>query len=536
MWNPSRRELLNVAAQGLAAVALRGADTGKTRVALVASTHSKLAKPSSIEDPLDYARVRDMVWKAIEYGRPRAGSLEAKIKPGSWVVIKPNIIGLPPRPTWRTGDTTDLRVTKAVLEYVAEKSRAARITVAEGGSYRRIGDETPDSIMRQNGVHVDALTADWGDTYAGLSNHTLGDVLKEVSARFPNKKFDYVDLAYDPVRDESGQFKWMDVPRSPNGVGAFGEKKIYVPANTIVNCDFLVTVPVMKVHLMCGMTGCLKNYVGTAPRIVYANPGAFSNSLLHSNHSLEGRIDSFITDLAAFHPPDYCVVDAIRGLQHSEHRINRPDQEVRSNVILAGEDPVATDALMARLIGYQHTDIEYLHMASQRLMGTMDFRNIDVLGDDPDRLRRKWGKPNNWYGRCNRQWLVTQDPAADLKAWARLTSPVDTLHFAQWQRPASASTTYKSAVKVVADGNRKAFLWVGARGRVTAFLNGEKVMEEEGTTRYRPGQFQAPVALRSGENLLTFEMKPLGDQADLSALLVGPENDGDTVEGIRWTV
>jgi hypothetical protein len=91
-------------------------------------------------------------------------------------------------------------------------------------------------------------------------------------------------------------------------------------------------------------------------------------------------------------------------------------------------------------------------------------------------------------------------------------------------------------VKVVAEGGRKAFLWVGARGRVTAFLNGEKVMEEEGATRYRVGQFQKPVELRSGENLLSFEVKALAEQADLSVLLVGPENDGDTVEGIRWTV
>ena len=35
---------------------------------------------------------------------------------------------------------------------------------------------------------------------------------------------------------------------------------------------------------------------------------------------------------------------------------------------------------------------------------------------------------------------------------------------------------------MVAEGNRKAFLWAGARGQVTAFLNGEKVMEEEGIT------------------------------------------------------
>lgn len=276
--------------------------------------------------------------------------------------------------------------------------------------------------------------------------------------------------------------------------------------------------------------------MGTAPRIVYTNKGSFSNNDLHSKHALEGRVDSFVIDLAAFHPPDYCVVDAIRGLQHYEHRIDRPDQEVRSNIILAGEDPVATDAVIANIMGYKPEDIEYLHMASQRQMGTMDLRSVDVVGDEPDRVRRKWGKANNWYGRCNRQWLLTQDASAELKTWARYSSPVDTLHFAQWQRPSSESTTYKSAVRVVADGNRKAMLWVGVRGRVTAFLNGEKVMEEEGTTRYRPGQFQAPVTLRSGENLLMFEVKPLADQADLSALLVGPQNDGDTVDGIRYTV
>ena len=59
-------------------------------------------------------------------------------------------------------------------------------------------------------------------------------------------------------------------------------------------------------------------------------------------------------------------------------------------------------------------------------------------------------------------------------------------------------------------------------------------MEEEGITSFRPGQFQQPVELRSGENLLVFELKPITDQADLSALLVGTQNDGDSVEGIRW--
>jgi uncharacterized protein (DUF362 family) len=530
----NRRAFFAASAQGLAALSLRGSPPEKARIGLVVSSHSKLAQPSSIEDPLDYPRVRDMVWKAIEYGRPRAGSLEAKIKPGSWVVIKPNIGSLPPRQSYLIGDTTDMRVAKAVLEYVATKSRAARITVAEGGTYRRVGDPATDNVMFQNGVHVDAFTYSW-DQFPGFKG-TLGDMLKEARAGFPGKKFDYADLAYDPVRDQSGQFRWMDVPRSPNGVGAFGEKKVYVPANTIINCDFLITVPVMKVHGGCGITACLKNYVGTGPRIVYAPPGTFANNGLHNEHSLEGRSDSFITDLAAFHPPDYCVVDAIRGLQYYEHSINRPDQFMRSNMILAGEDPVAVDSLVATIMDFQPTDIEYLNMASQRQMGVMELRNADVAGDDPARVRRHWAKPRDWFGRCNRQWLLTQDASADIKTWARFTAPTDTLHFAKWQPPVSDAAVYKSAVRVIADGNRKAFLSVGAHGRLRAFLNGEKVMEEQATTRYRIAQFQKPVELRSGENLLVFELKPVSEQVDLSVLLAGPENDGGTVGGIRWSV
>jgi uncharacterized protein (DUF362 family) len=138
--------------------ALGAAPADRSRVGLVQSTDKQLGRPSSGEEPLDYERVRDMVWLAIEYGRPHAGSLEAKIKPGSWVVIKPNIVSLLTRDAYRTGDVTDLRVVRAVVEYVARKSRASRITVAAGGSYRGFHDPLTDTVLRQYGNRIDALT------------------------------------------------------------------------------------------------------------------------------------------------------------------------------------------------------------------------------------------------------------------------------------------------------------------------------------------------------------------------------------------
>ena len=349
MYSLSRRTFLAASAAVAASPALAAS---KTRLGLVHSTHRRLARPASPEAELDYEQVRDMVWQAIGYGRPRANSLEAKIKPGCWVVLKPNIVSLRPRRGYRTGDITDMRVLKAVLEYVATHSKAKRITIAEGGSYRNLHDPETTAVIIQDGRRVNAVTFDWGDQEWNGFSGSMGGMIDEAAHRFPEKAFDYVDLAYDAIREPDGKFRRIEVPRASNGIGAFSSQASYYVTHTITECDFLITIPVLKVHNQCGITCCLKNYVGTAPRIAYARDGGFSNNLLHQEHSVDYRIDPFITDLAAFHPPDYAVIDGIRGLQYSEHNIGKPDQMIRSNLIVAGEDSIAADALAAHLIGW----------------------------------------------------------------------------------------------------------------------------------------------------------------------------------------
>jgi uncharacterized protein (DUF362 family) len=530
-----RREFLLASANMLAATALAGSEQNHPRIGLVRSTHTKLPRPSPVDDLLDYERVRDMVWKAIEYGRPRAGSLAAKIPPGSWVVVKPNIVFLRPQGGYRTGDVTDPRVTRAVLEYVARNSEARRITLAEGGSYRSVKDPVDTDCVWQDGRRVDALCFDWGaEEFPGWRG-SWGEALDGFREDFPDKKFDYVDLSYDAVRGKSGEFCRLEVPKAANGAGAFGARPDYFVTNTITGCDFLINVPVAKIHLDCGITACFKSYVGTAPREAYAPPGAFWNAILHKEHSVEGRIDPFIADLAAFHPPDYNVVDGLRGLQYMEHNNHRPDQMLQNNFILAGEDTVAVDSLVADSMGFNPWDIEFIHMAAQRGLGIMDLRAVEVMGDEPDAVRQRWGKPRGWFGRCNREWRVTRNPESSAGVWDRYTAPADTLHFAQWDGRAPApGSRYGAAVRVHVDGHRKGFLWVGLLGQLTARLNGEIVLERDNQTRYRIGQFRRPVELKPGENLLELHVQALGPDARLSVLLVGPQNDGDTLAGLRW--
>lgn len=535
MESLSRRQMLWAASAAAGFPGSLFGAGGKTRIGLVPSNYSKLQRPSSVADALDYERVRDMVWTAIRLGTPRAGSLEAKIRPGAWVVVKPNIVGLRGREFYRTGDITDFRVTRAVIEYVARFTKAGRITMAEGGSYRRLTDPAKDNVIYQDGVHRDAMTFDWGtEEFPGLGG-SFGGMLAEFRTQFPGHGFDYVDLSYDAVRDASGNFRRIEVPKAPNGTGAFGARPDYFVTNTIRNCDFLITVPVMKVHLQSGITCCLKNYVGTAPREAYAVPGTFHNARLHSGHSVEGRIDPFICDLAAFHPPDYAVVDGLRGLQYQEHNCGVSDQMVQSNLVMAGEDPVAIDSLAALLLGYNPWDIEFLHMADKRQMGRRDLAFADVLGGDAEALRRRWAKPKAWFGRGNRLWRVTANPSAPVETWKPAEIPTDTLHFDRWSgRAVTPGNRFAAATRVQSDGHAKAFLWIGATGKFEAELNGKTVLSEENRTRYRQGQFQQAVELRPGMNELVVRVEALENAARMSAFLIGPRNDGDTVEGIRW--
>jgi len=530
-----RRQLLQAAAGAAALTGLQGGSPVRPRIGLVPSTYPRLARPSSVDDPLDYERVRDMVWTAIRLGTPRAGSLEAKIRPGSWVVVKPNIVGLRGREFYRTGDITDMRVTRAVLEYVARFTKAGRITLAEGGSYRSLKDPAKDNVVYQDGVRRDAMTFDWGAEEFPGTGGSFEDMLAGFRKEFPGHGFDYVDLSYDCVRDRAGRFRRLETPRAPNGVGAFGARPDYFVTNTICKCDFLITVPVMKIHLQSGITCCLKNYVGTAPREAYAVPGTFHNAQLHSGHQVEGRIDPFLVDLAAFHPPDYAVVDGLRGLQYQEHNCGANDQMVQSNLVLAGEDAVAVDSLVSYLLGFNPWDMEFLHMAARREMGVRELDKADVAGAEPDLLRRRWAKPKGWFGRANRLWRITANPAEPAGQWKPCEIPTDTIHFDRWSGGAAPSgRTFAAATRIESRGHAKAFLWIGATGRFQAHLNGKLVLAEESRTRYRNGQFQQSVELEPGVNELVIRLEAIHPHPRVSAYLIGPRNDGDTVEGIRW--
>ena len=118
---------------------------------------------------------------------------------------------------------------------------------------------------------------------------------------------------------------------------------------------------------------------------------------------------------------------------------------VRSNMVLAGEDPVAVDALCSKVMGLNPWDIEMLHQSQKRQMGTMELANTEVVGDDPEELTRRWEKPRSWYGRANREWLVTISPNSNKWLWKRIEARGDTLDLV---KTLGVASSYGAAVRV----------------------------------------------------------------------------------------
>jgi uncharacterized protein (DUF362 family) len=127
--------------------------------------------------------------------------------------------------------------------------------------------------------------------------------------------------------------------------------EIYLPE--IVFTHYIVSVPVLKVHSLAGMTGTLKNMVGLAPPAYYRRgSGGWKKSFFHTD------VHQAIRELNSYRTPDLSLVDASVGL--ADFHLGGRRCEPPVGKILAGIDPVAVDRMGAELLGLDWESIPYL--------------------------------------------------------------------------------------------------------------------------------------------------------------------------------
>jgi len=171
----------------------------------------------------------------------------------------------------------------------------------------------------------------------------------------------FVDLNLDEVR------------AVPTRTHASKLKELYLP-KTVLEADFVVSMPKMKTHHWAGVTLSLKNMFGIVPGRCYGWP----KNVLH----WAGLIQS-ILDINSTVRPDFAIVDGIVGMEG-----NGPIQgsAKAAGVLVAGDDPVAVDATCARIMGLDPERIDYIAHAGL-LLGHLKGENIHQLGESVESVR-----------------------------------------------------------------------------------------------------------------------------------------------------
>jgi uncharacterized protein (DUF362 family) len=136
----------------------------------------------------------------------------------------------------------------------------------------------------------------------------------------------------------------------------------------------IISVPKLKLHRITTVTLSLKNMMG-----VLASKGS-----MHMGTSLSENI----ADLASVLKPGLAVVDGIIAGEGHENSGN----PVEMNLVIAGTDPVAVDAVGAAVMGISPTEVKHLVLAEKKGLGTSDLEQITILGETIEKVKRKFNR------------------------------------------------------------------------------------------------------------------------------------------------
>jgi uncharacterized protein (DUF362 family) len=99
-----------------------------------------------------------------------------------------------------------------------------------------------------------------------------------------------------------------------------------------------------------------------------------------------GRLNENIVDLASILKPSLTVIDGIVAGEGHETSGN----PVEMNLVIAGTDPVAVDAVGAAVMGIPPTEVKHLVLAEKKGLGTCRLENIEIIGEPIENVRRKF--------------------------------------------------------------------------------------------------------------------------------------------------
>ena len=142
-------------------------------------------------------------------------------------------------------------------------------------------------------------------------------------------------------------------------------------SKTLLEADYFISLAKMKTHLLTKITCILKNQFGAIP---YKRKIRFHPFL-----------DDAIVDANIAMKPDFSIVDGIISMQTEKGPTY--GMPIKTNLLIAGKDPVAVDATCARVMGFNPYFIGSIRKASRAGLGSM--RPI-IVGENIQLVRTKF--------------------------------------------------------------------------------------------------------------------------------------------------
>ncbi len=211
------------------------------------------------------------------------------------VLLKPNLVEFVPGKETCTHPALITAAAECMLQLGARK-----VIVGEGSGHQR-------------------------DTELLLAQCGLDNQLR--AREIPFVELNHDELVKVPLRTHYSGLPYLWLPR------------------TVMEADFIVSMPKIKTHHWAGVTLSMKNMFGVVPGVKYGWP----KNILHWQ-----GIHNCIVDICATVPIDLVIADGILAM-----RGNGPlhgENFALGNIVM-GDDPVAADAVMTLLLGLRPAEI-----------------------------------------------------------------------------------------------------------------------------------------------------------------------------------
>jgi len=191
--------------------------------------------------------------------------------------------------------------------------------------------------------------------------------------------------------------------------------------HSYVECDVMVSIAKLKEHQSAGVALSLNNMIGITPATIYGDAAGFEEpaqrpfgrrGMFHTGRRQPSssvpaernpdspreagyRIPRITVDIVKARPIDLAIIDGIETQTSAEGAAPEPGsrraiQLVKPGVLIAGFNPVCTDAVAAALMGFDPAADRgtapfemcdsTLRLAEEAGIGTRDLTKIEVVG------------------------------------------------------------------------------------------------------------------------------------------------------------